>query len=544
MPSPITLPAWQALSEHRDATSTLHLRDLFALDPERFQRLSWRFEELLIDASKQRITAETLALLLELARQAEVPAWIERMFAGEPLNHTEHRSVLHVALRNTGNRPVLAQGENVTPAVNRVLEHIRRFSEKVRSGAWTGYTGKPVRHIVNIGIGGSDLGPRLVCQALQPFGDPQLSMHFISSVDSAHIYPVLTQCDPETTLFIVASKTFTTQETMTNANSARDWLLAALGNEAAIAKHFVAVSTNTAAVRAFGIDPNNMFEFWDWVGGRYSLWSAIGLPIALYLGYERFRELLAGAHALDEHFRTAPLEANIPAILALVGIWNINFLGADTLAVLVYDQYMRSLPAYLQQLDMESNGKAVDRDGHPVTYATGPIVWGGLGNNGQHAFYQLIHQGTRLIPCDFLAPVETPDPLGDHHAIMIAHYLAQLEALMKGKTPGEARAELEAQGMSGAALEALLPYKTFAGNRPSTAILYRRLTPRTLGSLLALYEHKVFVQGVIWNINSFDQWGVELGKQLATTLLPELQGKQPFGAHDGSTLGLLAYCRS
>ena len=546
MALPMELPAWTALCNHVHAIEHQHMRDLFAQDADRFQRFSRQFDDLfLFDFSKNRITAETFEKLIRLARQAQIPEWKERMFNGAVINHTEQRSVLHIALRNQSQTPLTIEGsdEDVMPEVNRVLTQIRRFVEKIRSGNWQGYTGKRIRHVVNIGIGGSDLGPRLVCQALKPYGDLQLQMHFISSVDSAHIYPILSSCDPETTLFIIASKTFTTQETMTNANTARDWLLSAFGDEDAIAKHFVAVSTNRNAVEAFGIDANNMFEFWDWVGGRYSLWSAIGLPIAIYLGMDHFNALLAGAHAMDEHFRSAPLEDNLPVILALLGIWNNNFLGSDGHVMLIYDEYLRSLPAYLQQLDMESNGKRVDRNGQQTSYDTGPIVWGGIGNNGQHAFYQLLHQGTRIVPADFLAPVESQDPLHDHHTIMLANYLAQAEALMKGKTSSEARAELELKGLDEEAIEALLPYKIFPGNRPSNAILYRKLTPNTLGALIALYEHKIFVQGIIWNINSFDQFGVELGKQLCNTLLPELQGKQPIGEHDSSTLGLMAYCQ-
>lgn len=543
MPKPTALPVWQPLQEQRDRLLDRPLRSLFAADPNRFERFSRRHENLLIDFSKQYIDAETFELLLELARQAEVPTAIEHMFAGERINHTENRPVLHIALRNRSQRPIMVDGRDVMPEVNRVLEQMRLFAEKVRSGAWTGYTGKKIRTVVNIGIGGSDLGPKLVCQALRPYADPMLEMLFMSSVDGAHVQHVLGRCDPETTLFIVASKTFTTQETMANAVTSRDWLLAALGHEAAVAKHFVAVSTNTRGVQAFGIDTGNMFEFWDWVGGRYSLWSAIGLSIMIQLGHERFHELLEGAHALDEHFRTAPLADNLPVILALLGVWNGNFLGAESHAVLVYDDYLRSLPNYLQQLDMESNGKVIDRAGEPVDYPTGPVVWGGVGNNGQHAFYQLLHQGTRRFAADFLAPVLTTDPLGEHHTILLANCLAQSEALMCGRTEDEARAELKTQGWTDTALETLLPYKVFPGNRCSTTLLYRTLTPRTLGMLLALYEHKVFVQGVLWNINSFDQWGVELGKQLSRSILLQLQGRDKFAAHDSSTLGLIRFCR-
>ena len=537
-------PAWQLLTEHRDKLAGSDARELFAADPERFTRCSRRFEGLLVDFSKHRGTSETLELLLALARQRGVPEAIEAMFSGARLNHTEDRAVLHVALRNPVDQTLELDGVDVMAQVARVQEQMRLFADKVRNGAWTGYTGQPIRTVVNIGIGGSDLGPRLVCEALQPYADPMLAMHFMSSVDGTHVQRILGQCDPETTLFIVASKTFTTQETMTNASTARDWVLAALGHEAAVAKHFVAVSTNLRGVQAFGIDPGNMFEFWDWVGGRFSLWSAIGLPIAIYLGHERFQALLAGAHAIDQHFRTASLSDNLPVLLAMIGIWNANFLGADSHAVLVYDDYLRTLPAYLQQLEMESNGKSVDCDGQPVDYTTGPVVWGGLGNNGQHAFYQLLHQGTRRFSADFLAPVHSLDPLGEHHSILLANCLAQSAALMQGRTEAEARAELLAQGLTGPALESMLPYRVFPGGRPSNTILYRELNPRTLGALLALYEHKVFVQGAVWNINSFDQWGVELGKQLAKAILPVLQGRQDSAGHDASTEGLIQYCRN
>lgn len=542
MPNLTGLPAWQALQAHYRQIADTHLRDLFAADPQRFTRFSRQFNDILVDFSKNRLTEETFRLLLALAEQAELPTWIERMFSGATVNHTEQRAVLHIALRNRSNQPILVHGQDVMPDVNAVLDKLRPFTEQVRRGGWRGHTGQRIRDVVNIGIGGSDLGPKMVCEALAPYGEQSLRMHFVSNVDGSHISHVLAECAADSTLFIIASKTFTTQETMTNAHTARAWLLAALRDEAAVAKHFVAVSTNADKVKAFGIDTANMFGFWDWVGGRYSLWSAIGLPIAVYVGLDRFLELLDGAHAMDQHFRKAPLADNLPVILALLGIWYGNFFGADSQVMLVYDEYLRSLANYLQQLDMESNGKSVDRQSQPVNYATGPIVWGGLGNNGQHAFYQLLHQGTKLVPADFLAPVHSQDPIGDHHAILLANCLAQAEALMMGKTAEQARAELQAQGLSGAALEDLLPNKVFAGNRPSNTILYKRLTPHTLGSLIALYEHKVFVQGVIWNINSFDQWGVELGKQLANVLLPEIKGDKPIGVHDASTVGLLRYC--
>jgi glucose-6-phosphate isomerase len=541
--SPREVPAWRALEAHAGTMRRRTLRELFAADPQRFERFALRFEDMLVDLSKQRITEETLRLLLQLAREAEVESWRERMFAGERINATEGRAVLHVALRNRPNRPVVVDGTDVMPAVNAVLARLRDFSEAVRSGAWRGAAGAAITDVVNIGIGGSDLGPLMVCEALKPYQRPDLRPHFVSNVDGAHLTHTLAGLDPARTLFIVASKTFTTQETMTNAASARAWLVAALGEDA-VARHFVAVSTNARAVAAFGIDTANMFEFWDWVGGRYSLWSAIGLPIALAVGFERFAELLDGAHAMDEHFRTTPLARNLPVLMALIGIWYRNFLGASTLAILPYDQHLHRFPAYLQQGDMESNGKFVGRDGRRVDHATGPIIWGEPGTNGQHAFYQLIHQGTELIPTDFIAAAESQTPLGDHHEKLLANFFAQTAALAFGKTVEEARAELERQGLAGAALDALLPHKVFEGNRPSTSILYRRLTPARLGSLIALYEHKIFVQGIIWNINSFDQWGVELGKQLAGRILPELTGAAPAGGHDSSTEGLIAHLRA
>jgi glucose-6-phosphate isomerase len=535
---------WQALQRHAEALASVHLRDLFAEDPDRFARFSLREGDLLLDYSKNRITAETLRLLQDLARHADLEGWRDRMFAGEKINTTEHRAVLHVALRNRLNRPVRVDGEDVMPAVNAVLAQIRDFSERVRSGAWRGHGGAAITDLVNIGIGGSDLGPLMVCEALKPYQRADLRPHFVSNVDGAHLVHTLARLDPAHTLFIVASKTFTTQETMTNAVSARAWLVERLGDEAAVGKHFVAVSTNAEAVAAFGIDTANMFAFWDWVGGRYSLWSAIGLPIALAIGFERFGELLAGGHAMDEHFRSAPLERNLPMILGLLGVWYRNFLGAASHAVLPYDQHLHRLPAYLQQADMESNGKSVRRDGQAVDYATGPIIWGEPGTNGQHAFYQLIHQGTALIPADFLAAAESLTPLGDHHDKLLANFFAQPEALAFGKTEGEARAELEREGLRGEVLAALLPHKLFPGNRPSTAILYRRLDPATLGRLIALYEHKIFTQGVLWNINSFDQWGVELGKQLAKAILPELAGVAPVTSHDSSTNGLINHLKA
>ena len=537
-------PAWEALVRHREEVSTLHMRDLFAADPDRFNRFSMEACGLLFDYSKNRITEETRALLLDLARQQRVEDWRDRMFAGEKINITEDRAVLHTALRNRSNRPVLVDGQDVMPEVNGVLHRMERFVKQVRDGAWTGYTGHPITDVVNIGIGGSDLGPVMVTEALTPYLHPQIGVHFVSNVDGTHLTETLEWLDPETTLFVIASKTFTTQETLTNAHSARRWFLETAGDEAHIAKHFVAVSTNEAEVRKFGIDPANMFGFWDWVGGRYSLWSAIGLPIALGIGMDRFYELLSGAHAMDEHFRTAPLDRNMPVLMAMLGVWYVNFWGAQSHAVLPYDQYLHRFPAYLQQLDMESNGKSVDREGNRVHYATGPVVFGEPGTNGQHAFYQLIHQGTELVPCDFIAPATTHNPIGDHHRILLSNFFAQPEALMRGKTADEVRAEMTKAGKPPAEIESLVPHRVFEGNKPSNSILFKKLDPATLGALIALYEHKVFVQGIVWNINSFDQWGVELGKQLAGKILPELQDG-PTGAltHDSSTNGLIGWYR-
>lgn len=545
------LPAWQALIAHRAALNEVHMRDLFTQDPQRFDRFSLFFRaapvvgtrqtpiELLFDYAKNRITAETMRLLVDLAQQAGLAEASSAMFSGQKINNTEERAVLHVALRNRTNRPILVDGQDVMPAVNRVLTQMRAFSEAIRSGEWRGYTGQAITDVVNIGIGGSDLGPKMVTLALTPYTRADLRTHFVSNVDGADMAETLKTLNPATTLFLVASKTFTTQETMTNAQSARAWFLATAKEESAIAKHFAALSTNEKAVTAFGIDPQNMFEFWDWVGGRYSLWSAIGLSIAIAIGMDNFEELLAGAHAVDEHFRTTPFAQNIPVIMGLLGIWYNNFWDAQSHAILPYDQSMARFPAYFQQGDMESNGKSVTKLGDPVDYTTGPIIWGEPGTNGQHAFYQLIHQGTKLIPCDFLAPARPHHPLGNHHQILIANFLAQTEALMKGRTPAEARAELTAGGVSGAHLETLVAAKSFPGNRPSNSFLFRQLTPATLGALIALYEHKIFTQGVIWQINSFDQMGVELGKQLAKAIEPELVGAAPVTSHDASTNGLI-----
>jgi glucose-6-phosphate isomerase len=533
-------PAWQALVRHRDAMRDVHMRDLFASDPDRSARFAIEIEDLHVDASKHRATTETMKLLFELARQARVLEWRDRMFAGDKINRTEDRAVLHVALRNRSNRPILVDGKDVMPEVNAVLAKMRKFTDAVRGGAWTGYTGKRITDIVNIGIGGSDLGPAMAALALKPYWQPGMRAHFVSNVDGTHLAETLKEVVPETTLFVVESKTFTTQETLMNARSAREWLVAKLGSDAAVPKHFVAVSTATEEVKKFGIDPENMFVFWDWVGGRYSLWSAIGLPIALVIGMDRFDQLLGGGHAMDEHFRTAPMEKNAPLVLAMLGVWYSNFLGAATHAILPYDQYMSRFAAYFQQGDMESNGKGVDREGRFVEgYTTGPIVWGEPGTNGQHAFYQLIHQGTRLVPCDFLAPLETHNPLGKHHEVLLANFFAQTEALMRGRTPDEARAELEAQKLPPDRVKELVAHKTFPGNRPTTSIVFDKLTPRTLGMLVAMYEHKIFSQGVVWEIFSFDQWGVELGKQLAKKIEPELESRGLVSSHDSSTNALI-----
>ena len=537
-------PAWKALKTHHKQMAGAHMRDLFAQDARRFDKYTLRFNDLLLDYSKNIINDTTLSLLLDLAREAKVLEHAASMFNGEKINFTENRSVLHVALRNRSNRPILSERKDVMPGVNKVLAHMREFSDKVRSGAWKGYTGKPITDIVNIGIGGSDLGPVMATEALKPYAADNLKMHFVSNIDGTQLVETLKLLDPETALFIVASKTFTTQETLTNARSARDWFLTSAKSEAAVAKHFVAVSTSTKEVKAFGIDPANMFGFWDWVGGRYSLWSAIGLPIALAIGMDHFEAMLAGGHAMDEHFRNTPVEKNLPVILGLLGIWYGDFFDAQSHAVLPYDQYLHRFPAYLQQLDMESNGKRVRRDKKTVDYSTGPVLWGEPGTNGQHSFYQLIHHGTKLIPADFLAPAQSHNPIGDHHPILLSNYFAQTEALMKGKTDAEVRAELEAAGLSGRKLEQLIPHKVFPGNRPTNSLLFKKLDPATLGALIVLYEHKIFVQGTIWGINSFDQWGVELGKQLAQKIQPELTSDAKVNSHDGSTNGLINYYKA
>ncbi len=540
-PSLIDLAEWKALSRHHAEVRALHLRELFAKEPDRFRRLSLKVgAHLLVDYSKHRVTDETLKLLFALARARGVEARRDAMFRGEKINATENRAVLHVALRNRGNRPIVVDGKDVMPEVNAVLARMRTFVDRVRSGDWKGHTGQAVVDVVNIGIGGSDLGPVMVTEALKHWQHPRLRMHFVSNVDGTHLAETLKPLNPETTLFLVASKTFTTQETLANARSARAWLVAHMEDERSVSKHFVALSTAAKEVQAFGIDVENMFPFWDWVGGRYSVWSAIGLSVALAVGHERFEEFLAGAHELDEHFRTAPLEENAPVLLALLGVWYSNFFGAESHAILPYDQYLSRFAAYFQQGDMESNGKSVTLDGQRAGYATGPIVWGEPGTNGQHAFYQLIHQGTRLVPCDFLAPARTQNHLGNHHRLLLANFFAQTEALMRGKTEAEARAELTRQGLSAEKIDALAPHKVFEGNRPTTSMLFDELTPHVLGMLVALYEHKIFVQGTVWNVNSFDQWGVELGKQLANAILPELEGDAAVSSHDASTNGLIA----
>ena len=533
--------AFHKLQQHYSEARDLNMRALFEQDRQRFERFSMQFQDLLLDYSKNLVSDETMSLLFGLARASDVESWRDRMFHGEKINDTEHRAVLHVALRNRSDNPINIDGEDVMPAVRGVIDHMSEFAARVRSGEWRGYTGKRITDVVNVGIGGSDLGPKMVYQALKPYRHPQMKAHFISNIDGAHTEEILGHLDPETTLFIVSSKTFTTQETITNANTCRSWFLATAGDVQHIAKHFVAVSTNREAVIDFGINPDNMFEFWDWVGGRYSLWSAIGLSIILLVGEENFIALLEGAHAMDNHFSSAPLAQNMPVILAMLGIWYNNFFGAETHAILPYDHYLRSLPMYLEQADMESNGKSVDRDGHHVNYNTGPIVWGATGINGQHAFYQLIHQGTKLIPADFIASVQTHSRLKEQHDIMMSNFFAQTEALMRGRTLEETRAAIEAAGINVDDVLDRLPHMVFEGNHPSNTLLLKKLTPYNLGSLIALYEHKIFVQGIIWNLNSYDQWGVELGKQLAKTILKEIETSAIGPEHDSSTSHLISY---
>nr|ABH11436.1 cytosolic glucose-6-phosphate isomerase [Diacronema lutheri] len=537
--------AWKALQEHYDAQmKQAKMRELFASDPARFDKFSLGFEsKLLLDFSKNIATDETMRLLRALAAEADVSGWTRRMFAGEKINNTEGRAVLHVALRNRASTPIIVDGADVMPGVNEVLAKMEAFVNKVHAGEWKGYTGKPITDVVNIGIGGSDLGPVMVTEALKNYSNRALKVHFVSNVDGTHIAETV-PLPAESTLFIVASKTFTTQETMTNAHSAKAWFLASGAPEGAVAAHFVALSTNEQGCKAFGIDPGNMFGFWDWVGGRYSLWSAIGLPIALALGWANYSALLDGAHAMDQHFLSAPAEHNLPLTLALLGVWYNNFFGAETHAILPYDQYMHRFAAYFQQGDMESNGKYVRRDGSIVTASTGPVIWGEPGTNGQHAFYQLIHQGTKLIPCDFFAPAQTQNPIGEHHPILLSNFFAQTEALMQGKSLEDVKGELAASGKGAEEIAALAPHKVFEGNKPTNSILVEKLDPRTLGAVIAMYEHKIFAQGIIWGINSFDQWGVELGKALAKAILPELGGDAPVSSHDASTNGLINWYKA
>ncbi|ODS12525.1 glucose-6-phosphate isomerase [Vibrio scophthalmi] len=537
--NPTQTQAWKALTAHFESAQDMDLAELFAQDAARFDKFSTRFgDDLLIDYSKNLINQETLQHFFALAKETDLQSAIEAMFSGEAINKTEDRAVLHTALRNRSDKPVMVDGQDVMPAINAVLAKMELFTHRIVSGDWKGYTGKKITDVVNIGIGGSDLGPYMVAEALAPY-KTRLNMHFVSNVDGTHIVETLKKVNPETTLFLIASKTFTTQETMTNAHTARDWFLAEAGDEAHVAKHFAALSTNATSVAEFGIDTDNMFEFWDWVGGRYSLWSAIGLSISLAVGYDNFVELLEGAHEMDNHFAETELENNIPVILALIGLWYNNFHGAESEAILPYDQYMHRFAAYFQQGNMESNGKYVDRNGEAVTYQTGPIIWGEPGTNGQHAFYQLIHQGTKIIPCDFIAPALSHNPAGDHHQKLMSNFFAQTEALAFGKSAETVKAEFAQAGKSDAEMAELVPFKVFEGNRPTNSILVKQITPRTLGNLIAMYEHKIFTQGVIWNIFSFDQWGVELGKQLANQILPELADATEISSHDSSTNGLI-----
>ncbi len=537
----IESPAWVALKEHYKEIKDLHMRDMFAEDPHRFEKYSAYLNDILLDYSKNRINEKSMQLLMDLAKQAKIEQWRDKMFSGEAINITENRSVLHIALRNRSNKPIRVNGKNVMTPINAVLSQMRSFSDQVRSGEWHGYNGSRIKSIVNIGIGGSDLGPHVICEAMKPYAQRGLKVYFVSNVDATLLTETLKEVDPESTLFIIASKTFTTMETMLNAFSARKWFLDLVGNEKAIAKHFVAVTTNIEAAVKFGIDADNTFAFWDWVGGRYSLWSAIGLPIALYLGMDHYEELLQGAHEMDNHFLSAPLEDNIPVIMALLGIWYNNFFDAQSHGIMPYSQYLERLPAYLQQLDMESNGKTIDRDGHRVDYLTGPIIWGQAGTNGQHAFFQLLHQGTNFVPADFLIPALSQNPLGKHHRVLVSNCLAQTKALMLGKKYIEAVDEMKAAGMDDESIDEVIQHKVFDGNKPTNTIIFERLTPKTLGSILAMYEHKVFVQGIIWNINSFDQWGVEYGKVLAGQIENDLIAPGDVEHHDSSTDGLINY---
>ncbi len=536
--NPTSTPAWGRLVSLQEKYKQLTIKSLFE-KAERFERYSLQLEDVLVDYSKNRINGEIFSALMDLARETELHQAIESMFSGEAINQTENRAVLHTALRNRSNHPVYVDKKDVMPEINAVLAQMKGFADQIHGGTWLGYTGKPIKSLVNIGIGGSDLGPVMVTEALKPFQNPNLEIFFVSNVDGTHIAETLKKVDPETTLFFIASKTFTTQETMTNAHTARAWFLEKAKDESAVAKHFVALSTNAKAVAAFGIDTKNMFAFWDWVGGRYSLWSAIGLPIACVIGFDKFEQLLSGAYSMDEHFRHSTFERNIPVVLAMIGIWNTNFLGAASEAILPYDQYLHRFAAYFQQGNMESNGKYVTRTGDKVNYSTGPIIWGEPGTNGQHAFYQLIHQGTHLIPCDFIAPANSHNPIGDHHQKLLSNFFAQTEALMKGKSLEEVKEEMKKAGKSDAEIEHIAPHRVFEGNRPTNSILVKKITPYTLGQLIAMYEHKIFVQGVIWNIFSFDQWGVELGKVLANGILPELAGNEEVTSHDSSTNGLI-----
>ena len=540
------LASWKALAEHYEQIKDVHMRDLFEQEAGpsggRFKKFSAQMDDILLDFSKNRINDESFRLLCELARETGIEDWRDQMFSGKPINISEFRPVLHTALRNRSNEPVYVDGENVMPKINRVLDQIRYFTERVRGGHLRGYSGHLFKDVVNIGIGGSDLGPHVVCDSMKPFAQRGMNVHFVSNIDPTHLTEILKSIKPESTLFIISSKTFTTQETMLNALSARQWFVNTTGNNKAVARHFVAVTTNIKAATEFGILEENMFEFWDWVGGRYSLWSAIGLPIALYLGMDHFEEFLAGAHAMDMHFKSAPIEKNMPVILALLGIWYNNFFDAQSHAVMAYNQYLRRLPAYLQQLDMESNGKTINRKGERVDYLTGPIIWGETGSNAQHAFFQLLHQGTKPVPADFLVPARSKNPLGEQHSVLLANFFAQTRALMNGKTEAEARLELEAADCSEEMIQDVLPHKVFEGNKPTNSIMFESLDPGTLGALLAMYEHKVFVQGVIWNINSFDQWGVEYGKQLASDIQDELASRENTTRYDDSTNNLINYC--
>lgn len=536
--NPTTTPAWGRLQELAEEHKDLKITALLE-EHERFERYSLQLDDILVDFSKNKVNNDILKALCDLGRETELHLAIEDMFTGKAINETEGRAVLHTALRNKSDHAVYVDGENVMPEIQKVLDQMKAFADKIQNKQWLGYTGKPIKSLVNIGIGGSDLGPVMVTEALKPYQNPDITCYFVSNVDGTHIAETLKKVDPETTLFFIASKTFTTQETMTNAHSARDWFLGYAKDDSAVAKHFVALSTNAKAVEAFGIDVENMFAFWDWVGGRYSLWSAIGLPIACAIGFDNFEQLLHGAHAMDNHFRHSMFDRNIPVILALIGIWNTNFLGAASEAILPYDQYMHRFAAYFQQGNMESNGKYVTRNGDKVSYTTGPIIWGEPGTNGQHAFYQLIHQGTHLIPCDFIAPAISHNPIGDHHQKLLSNFFAQTEALAKGKSLEDVKTEMKSAGKSDDQIEKIAPHRVFEGNRPTNSILVKKITPYTLGSLIAMYEHKIFVQGVIWDIFSFDQWGVELGKVLANGILPELKGDEEVTSHDGSTNGLI-----